>query len=194
MSEQQQDQETPVTPVLTKKQAQKANATVIGMLIATGITLLLVLVPVLLNPSPKMAPRNVDVQATAAQAAGDAGYAPLAPDLPEGWNANYARWEAAGSAGVPVWTVGYVTPETAFISLSETDAGNPTWIAQTSNDGVVAGERTVGGKTWELRDSADGTASMVLELNGLTVVLTGEADLAEFDVLAEAVVSDLSNE
>ena len=194
MSEQQQDQETPVTPVLTKKQAQKANATVIGMLIATGITLLLVLVPVLLNPAPKMTPRDVDVQATASQAAGDAGYAPLAPDLPEGWTANYARWEAAGSAGVPVWTVGYVTPNTSFISLSETDAGNPTWIAQTSGDGVVAGERTAGGKTWELRDSADGKASMVLELNGLTVVLTGEADLSEFDVLAEAVVSDLSNE
>lgn len=57
---------------------------------------------------------------------------------------------------------------------------------------MVAGERTAGGKTWELRDSADGDASMVLEHDGLTVVLTGEADLAEFDVLAEAVVRDLT--
>ncbi|MBO0908086.1 DUF4245 domain-containing protein [Arthrobacter sunyaminii] len=194
VSEQQQDQETPVTPVLTQKQAKRANATVIGMLIATGITVLLVLIPVLLNPAPKMQVRSVDVKATAAQAAGDAGYAPLAPDLPEGWSANYARWEATGSAGVPVWEVGYVTPGMEFIRLSETGAGNPTWIAQTSGDAKVAGERTAGGQTWELRDSADGKASMVLELNGLTVVLTGEADLAEFDVLAEAVVSDLSNE
>ncbi|MDN3480774.1 DUF4245 domain-containing protein [Arthrobacter sp. APC 3897] len=194
MSEQQQDQETPVTPVLTKKQAQKANATVIGMLIATGVTLLLVLVPVLLNPAPKMQIRSVDVKATALQAAGDAGYAPLAPNLPDGWSANYARWEASGSAGVPVWEVGYLTPGMEFIRLSETSAGNPTWIAQTSGDAKVAGERTAGGQTWELRDSADGKASMVLELNGLTVVLTGEADLAEFDVLAEAVVSDLSND
>ena len=194
MSEQQQDQETPVTPVLTKKQAQKANATVIGMLIATGVTLLLVLVPVLLNPAPKMQIRSVDVKATALQAAGDAGYAPLAPNLPDGWSANDARWEASGSAGVPVWEVGYLTPGMEFIRLSETSAGNPTWIAQTSGDAKVAGERTAGGQTWELRDSADGKASMVLELNGLTVVLTGEADLAEFDVLAEAVVSDLSND
>lgn len=193
MSEQQQDQETPVTPVLTHKQAKRANATVIGMLIATGITLLLVLVPVLLNPSPKMKTPNVDVQAIAAQAAGDAGYAPLAPDLPEGWSSNYARWEATNSSGVPVWEVGYLTPETDFIRLSETNAGNPTWIAQVSGDSVVAGERTAGGQAWELRDSSSGEASMVLELNGMTVVLTGEADLAEFDVLAEAVARDLGN-
>ena len=193
MSEQQQNQETPVTPVLTKKQAQKANATVIGMLIATGITLLLVLVPVLLNPSPRAEIRNVNVQQIAVQAAGDAGYAPLAPDLPEGWSSNYARWEASNSSGVPVWEVGYLTPETDFIRLSETNAGNPTWIAQTSGDSVVAGERTAGGQTWELRDSASGKASMVLELNGITVVLSGEADLAEFDVLAEAVVRELGN-
>ncbi|WP_342022353.1 DUF4245 domain-containing protein [Arthrobacter citreus] len=192
MSEHQQDQETPVTPVLTGKQAKRANATVIGMLIATGITLLLVLVPVLLNPAPKASTRNVNVQQIAVQAAGDAGYAPLAPKLPEGWSSNYARWEANNSSGVPLWEVGYITPNTEFIRLSETNAGNPTWIAQVSGDSMVAGERTAGGKTWELRDSADGDASMVLEHDGLTVVLTGEADLAEFDVLAEAVVRDLT--
>ena len=192
MSEHQQDQETPVTPVLTGKQAKRANATVIGMLIATGITLLLVLVPVLLNPAPKPFIKDVDVQQIAAQAAGDAGYAPLAPELPDGWTSNYARWEATNSSGVPLWEVGYLTPNTEFIRLSQTNAGNPTWIAQVSGDSMAAGERTAGGKTWELRDSAEGEASMVLEHEGITVVLTGEADLAEFDVLAEAVVRDLT--
>ena len=193
MSEQQQDQGTPVTPVLTAKQAKRANATVIGMLIATGITVLLVLFAVLLNPAPKATIRNVDVAAVAVQAAGDAGYAPLAPNLPEGWSSNYARWEANNSSAVPVWEVGYLTPNFDFIRLSETNAGNPTWIAQTSGDSVVAGERSAGGQTWQLRDSANGEASMVLELNGLTVVLTGEADLADFDILAEAVVRNLTN-
>nr|WP_231712926.1 DUF4245 domain-containing protein [Arthrobacter sp. zg-Y820] len=176
---------------MTGKQAKRANATVIGMLLATGATLLLVLVPVLLNPTPKATTRNVDVQQISVQAAADAGYAPLAPELPEGWSSNYARWEATSSSGVPVWEVGYVTPNSDFIRLSETNAGNPTWIAQASGDSMVAGERVAGGQTWELRDSTDGEASMVLEHEGLTVVLTGEADLAEFDVLAEAVVLDL---
>ena len=193
MSEHQQDQETPVTPVLTGKQAKRANATVIGMLIATGITLLLVLVPVLLNPAPKASTRNVNVQQIAVQAAGDAGYAPLAPELPEGWSSNYARWEATNSSGVPLWEVGYVTPGSDFISLAQTDAGNPTWIAQMSDNAQVAGERTAGGRTWELRDSEEGEASMILEQDGMTVVLSGEADLAEFDILAEAVVQELGN-
>ena len=193
MSEQQQDQETPVTPVLTTKQAKRANASVIGMLIATGLTLALVLVPVLLNPTPTAETRNVDVSQIANQAAGDAGYAPLAPELPEGWSSNYARWEAAGTSGVPVWEVGYVTPGSDFISLAQTDAGNPTWIAQMSDNAQVAGERAAGGSTWELRDSEEGEASMILEQGGMTVVLSGEADLAEFDVLAEAVVRELGN-
>lgn len=193
MSEHQQKPDTPVTPVLTAKQAKRANATVIGMLLATGVTLLLVLVPVLLNPAPKAQTRNVDVAGIANQAAGDAGYSPLAPELPDGWSSNYARWEAGINSGVPAWEVGYLTPGFSFIRLTQTDAGNPTWISQTSGDSVVAGERTAGGKTWQLRDSADGEASMVLEMDGATVVLTGEADLSDFDVLAEAVVRDLAN-
>ena len=89
--------------------------------------------------------------------------------------------------------MGYVTPGSDFISLAQTDAGNPTWIAQMSDNAQVAGERAAGGSTWELRDSEEGEASMILEQDGMTVVLSGEADLAEFDVLAEAVVRELGN-
>lgn len=180
-----------VTPVLTTKQAKRANATVMGMLIATGLTLALCLVPVLLNPAPKMQARNVDVAAAANQAAGDAGYAPLDPDLPDGWTANYARWNTGSNDGVPTWEVGYVTPETEFIALTETNAANPTWVYQTTGDAAVAGERQAGGVTWELRDSSSGKASMVAEIEGLTVVLTGSGELSEFDVLAEHVVQDI---
>ncbi len=188
--ESRQTEET-VTPVLTAKQAKRANATVIGMLIATGLTLALCLVPVLLNPAPKTQARNVDVAAAANQAAGDAGYSPLAVDLPEGWTANYARWNAGSNDGVPNWEVGYVTPETEFIELTQTNAANPTWIFQTTGDSSVAGERPAGGVTWELRDSSNGEPAMVADIEGTTVILSGSADLAEFDVLAEHVVKDL---
>ena len=184
------DAET-VTPVLTGKQAKRANATVMGMLIATGLTLALCLVPVLLNPAPKMQARDVDVAAAANQAAGDAGYTPLAPELPEDWTANYARWNTGSNDGVPTWEVGYVTPETEFIALTETNAANPTWLFQATGESAVAGERQAGGVTWELRDSSSGKASMVAEIDGLTVVLSGSGALGEFDVLAEHVVSDL---
>ncbi|WP_326831534.1 DUF4245 domain-containing protein [Arthrobacter sp. BL-252-APC-1A] len=193
MSEQQQPEE-PVTPTLTAKQAKRANATVIGMLIATGITLAIVLVPVLLNPYQKMQPRNVDVQAIASEAADDAGYPPLAPDLPEGWTANYARWDSGVNTGVPTWEVGYLTPDTQFIRLTQTNTANPTWISQTTKDSLVAGERTAGGATWQLRDSANGEGHLVTEVNGMTVILSSEADLATVDELAEAVLADLNTQ
>lgn len=191
VSEQQQPEE-PVTPTLTAKQAKRANATVIGMLIATGITLAIVLVPVLLNPYQKMQPRNVDVQAIASEAAGDAGYDPLAPDLPDGWTANYARWDSGVNSGVPAWEVGYLTPDTEFIRLTQTNTGNPTWISQTTKDSLVAGERSAGGATWQLRDSAKGEAHLVTEVNGMTVVLSSEGDLSAVDTLAVAVLADLA--
>lgn len=180
-----------VTPVLTGKQAKRANATVMGMLIATGLTLALCLVPVLMNPAPKMQARDVDVAAVANQAAGDAGYSPLAPELPEGWTANYARWNTGSNDGVATWEVGYLTPSTEFIKLVQTDAANPTWLYQSTGDSTVAGERPAGGVTWELRDSKNGEAAMVADVEGQTVVLSGSADLSEFDVLAEHVVREL---
>ena len=180
-----------MTPTLTAKQAKRANATVVGMLIATGITLAIVLLPVLLNPYEKPQVRDVDVQAIAAEAAADAGYDPLAPDLPDGWTANYARWDSGINSGVPAWEVGYLTPEWDFIRLTETAAANPTWISQTTGDSTVAGERVTGGSTWQLRDSANGEAHLVTEVDGKTVILTSEADLATVDQLAEAVLGDL---
>lgn len=192
VSEQPQPDEPVVTPTLTAKQAKRANATVVGMLIATGITLAIVLLPVLLNPYEKPQVRDVDVQAIASEAAADAGYDPLAPDLPEGWTSNYARWDSGINSGVPTWEVGYLTPDWDFIRLTETASANPTWISQTTDDSVVSGERTTGGTTWQLRDGADGEAHLVAEVDGMTVILSSEADLATVDVLAEAVLQDLA--
>lgn len=188
----QQPEEPAVTPTLTTKQAKRANATVIGMLIATGITLAIVLLPVLLNPYQKPQVRDVDVQAIASEAAADAGYDPLAPELPDGWTANYARWDSGVNSGVPAWEVGYLTPDWDFIRLTQTASANPTWVSQTTDDSVVAGERTVGGTTWQLRDGADGEAHLVTEVEGMTVVLSSDADLATVDLLAEAALRDLA--
>ncbi|UPO77576.1 DUF4245 domain-containing protein [Arthrobacter sp. Helios] len=188
----QQPEEPAVTPTLTTKQAKRANATVIGMLIATGITLAIVLLPVLLNPYQKPQVRDVDVQAIASEASADAGYDPLAPELPDGWTANYARWDSGVNSGVPAWEVGYLTPDWDFIRLTQTASANPTWVSQTTDDSVVAGERTVGGTTWQLRDGADGEAHLVTEVEGMTVVLSSDADLATVDLLAEAALRDLA--
>lgn len=194
-TDQQHDTEPQVTPVLTPKQAKRANSTVVGMLIAIAATFGLVLPVLLLNPThtADTYARDIDVQSVSAEAADIAGYAPLAPELPEGWTSNFARWNAGGSDGVPFWEVGYLTPGRQFIQLTQTDAANSTWTAQRLDEAQVSGQRTIENLDWELLDSSSGDSFLTTETDDFTLILNGTADLAEFDVLGAAIVEDLNS-
>jgi hypothetical protein len=190
-----EDKDAPAaTPVLTAKQAKRANATVTGMLIALGLTIAIFLPIFFLNPASKseVYERNIDVPGTASQAAATAGYEPLAIELPEPWRANYARWNTGGTGAVPSWEVGYLTPKGQHIALTQTDKANPTWIAQTTDNAPITSDRQAGGQSWELRDRGEDRKHLVLEQDGFTVILSGGADLDEFDTLGAAVVEELS--
>ncbi|HXF01582.1 MAG TPA: DUF4245 domain-containing protein, partial [Arthrobacter sp.] len=115
-----------------------------------------------------------------------------AVDLPEGWTSNYARWNTGGTAQVPAWEVGYLTPGEQYIGLIQTNKANPTWIGQVTNNAPVTGDRKAGA-TWELRDAGEGERSLVLKRGKDTVILSGTAELDEFDVLATAVVKALDS-
>ncbi|WP_083339537.1 DUF4245 domain-containing protein [Arthrobacter crystallopoietes] len=182
------------TPVLTAKQAKRANATVTGMLIALGLTIAIFLPVFFLNPASKseVYERNIDVPGTASQAAATAGYEPLTVELPEPWRANYARWNTGGTGAVPSWEVGYLTPKGQHIALTQTDKANPTWIAQTTDNAPITSDRQAGGESWELRDRGEDRKHLVLEQDGFTVILSGGADLDEFDTLGTAVVEELA--
>lgn len=179
-----------VKPVIAAKAAKRANASVIGMLIALLLCVLAFLPIVLMNPAPKSNGYrpNVDVAATAANAKGVAGFTPVAPETGDTFSPNYARWVSGTGDGVPRWEVGYLTPKQAFIGIVQTRQANPTWIFQQTGSAPVTGTRSAGGHDWELRDTGKGTRSMVLNYRGTTVVLSGGAGLDEFSTLAAAVV------
>lgn len=193
-STQENQQEAPVTPVLTAKQAKRANASSIGMFIATAVTLGLVLFVVLLNPThtAETYTRDVDVATIASQAEDAAGYLPAAAELPEGWTSNYARWTGTASDGVAFWEVGYLTPEREFIQVTQTNNSNPTWLSQRLDDAVPSGQRVIDGVTWELLDSTSGDVFLSTEQDGFTLILNGTADLTQFDVLGSAVLAELN--
>lgn len=183
-------------PVLKPATAKRANATVIGMLMAVGVSLAIALLLPLLSarPSGPLYKTNIDVAAAAAEARGVAGFLPATPALPEGWNANYARWTAAGSDGVGYWEVGYVTPNQKFITVTETAQANPTWLSVRTDNAPVTGDRPLSGLQWQLRDKPGTSMSLVLNSAGTagssTVVLRGEqTGLSELDVVAKAVAT-----
>ncbi len=180
-------------PVLTPAQAKRANSTVVGMVMAVAATVAIVVPVVLINPThtAETYQRDIDVDRVAGQAAGDAGYEPAAPELPEEWNSNFARWTSGTSDGVDYWEVGYLTPDKGFIQFTQTVEGNPSWTAQQAGEAQVSGGRTIGGVEWELLDASNGDTVLTSEVEGSTLILSGEADLAEFDVLAKAVLADV---
>jgi hypothetical protein len=185
----------PVRPVIPAAAAKRANASVIGMIIALVVCIAAFLPIILMNPSPKsdgFRP-DIDVSAVARNAADVAGFTPVAPDTGNTFTSNYARWESGSGSGVPTWEVGYLTPKESFIGLVQTRQANPTWLLQQTKSAPVTGTRSAGGRDWELRDDGKGEKSMVLNYRGTTVVLTGTAQLDEFSILAAAVVKSLES-
>ena len=186
----------PVKPVLTAGAAKRANASVMGMIIALVVSIAAFLPVVLMNPAPKTDGYRpaINVSEVAQNAAGVAGFTPAAPDTSDTFRANYARWESGTGSGVPTWEVGYLTPRESFIALVQTRQSNPTWLLQQVKSAPVTGTRSAGGRDWELRDTGKGEKSMVLlDAGGSTVILTGSAQLDEFTSLAAAVVKDLAS-
>ena len=185
----------PVKPVIPAAAAKRANASVIGMIIALVVSIAAFLPIVLMNPAPKSDGfhPNIDVTAVARNAADVAGFTPVTPAAGDTFRPNYARWEAGTGTGVPTWEVGYLTPKEAFIGLVQTRKANPTWLLQQTKSAPVTGTRNAGGQEWELRDTGKGEKSMVLNHRGTTVVLSGQVQLDEFAVLAAAVVKSLDS-
>jgi hypothetical protein len=185
----------PARPVIAAAAAKRANASVMGMIIALVVSIAAFLPIVLMNPSPKTDGYrpNINVSASAQNAADVAGFTPVAADTGDTFRANYARWASGAGSGVPAWEVGYLTPKQSFIALVQTRQANPTWLLQQTKNAPVTGTRKAGGRDWELRDTGKGEKSMVLAERGTTVILSGSATLEEFSTLAEAVVKSLDS-
>ena len=184
---------TPIKPVIPAAAAKRANASVIGMVIALVVSIAAFLPVILMNPLPKSDGYrpDIDVAGIAQRAADVAGFTPVAPDTGNAFRANYARWEAGTGNGVPTWEVGFLTPKESFIGLVQTSKANPTWLLQQTKNAPVTGSRNAGGQDWELRDTGKGEKAMVLNYRGSTVVLSGAAQMDEFSTLAAAVVTSL---
>lgn len=186
--------ETP-TPIITEQQAKRVNAPIGGMIISVLVCALAFLPIWLLNAFPEedTYQRDINVQAQAERVAPVAQFNPLSPDLPSGWSSNFARWTTGGADGVAHWKVGYVTAEREFLSLTQTAAANPTWLAQQTEEAPVVGKREIDGHSWQIRHQPDVERSLVLQWKGTTIVIKGTASDQEFDILASAATEELTS-
>lgn len=183
-----------VVPQITQKQAKRINAPVRGMVISMAVLLLLLLPFLWLQPKPDGKPFRADVNVAeeAGHLAKQTSFTPLAPELGENWTANYARWNAKSEEGVPLWSVGYLSPDSHLIEAAQTAKANPTWLAQRTEMVPVTGERNINGVKWEEhhqpeRGKTEEFTAWVGTLKDSTVVLSGQATEAEFEHVATAI-------
>ncbi len=188
-------------PQLTRSQVKRLSQPMIGMVITMVVTVAAVAAFLLMNPEPDVEPyqRDEDVHEAAGYAADSAGYAPLAPDVPEEWSANYARWENRAEQGVAVWEAGYTTGAMNFIGFAQTDEGNPTWISEETGAATPSGTTTVDGMVFEVLHGEDDRTYYVLteehnEVDETTVVLGGDGSEEEFATALDAVAAALGEQ
>lgn len=161
-------------------------------LVAT-IAVVLFLVFVVVRPdSPPREP--VDYRTVAAQVQGDLDVSITAPVLPEGWTANEAQLRTEGE--IPVWYIGFITPEQQFIALNQGVDANPTWVDLLLDSAQPTGSLVVGNQTWTVYDHRDAddpgnlAYALVTENQESTFVLYGTASDTEFETLATSMELD----
>lgn len=185
--------ETPEETAARKAESSRRHrdsTTVRNLLIALGVSLAIVLVTVLLVVRPEQPPREpVDYATIAAESTAEA---PLAvPSLSPEWTANRAVVET-GSDGIQSWIIGFITPKTQYIAMTQGIDANPSWVAAQLGTLAATGTDTIDGVEWTIYDNREGddpgnmAYAMVGEIDGSTYVLNGTAETSEFETLAEA--------
>ncbi|MDR5710800.1 DUF4245 domain-containing protein [Nesterenkonia flava] len=197
--EEPRDDDGAPTPQLTQSQVKRLTTPMIGMIITMGVLSLVLAGLWMLNPEPDITySRDEDVAEAADWAASVTEYAPIAPQVPDEWSANYARWETRAEHGVDVWEVGYTTEAVSFVGFAQTDEPNPAWVNEETRQARVTGTATVEGFTFETREEGD-RLYYVLDgedntVDGTTIIIGGDAGTEEFETAVEAIVEAIGVE
>ena len=188
--------ETPEEASIRRDEARRnrrARQTTFNLVIATLASLVLAAFFGILMSNPGSPGIDaVDYQSAAADAQGGVDEKLLAPDLPDGWQANRAELETAAD-DVSVWRLGLLTPGGEFIGMKQGIDANPTWLAAQVENTTETGSTTIAELAWTIREGdpeSNLARAMTATRGGSTLVLYGTADDAEFTQLAEALARE----
>lgn len=174
----------------------RAKQTVINLVLSLVATLGIVLVTVLIVPrddSNRIKPVDYLAVATAAESSSELNL--VAPELPEGWWANQAKWSVGAADGVKVWKVGFVGPKNQYIGLTQAFGVNPTWVAQKVQGFEPDSSITTPLADWKfLRPDKNTDADpylWIIERDGNFLSLSSTASLDELSIFASLVEEEL---
>ncbi|PDP85153.1 hypothetical protein CQJ94_24465 [Glycomyces fuscus] len=104
----------------------------------------------------------------------------------EGWTPTSSTLDVSG----PVqWSVGFATAEDSHAMFTQSDGDPDAVVAERAEGAERVGTVPVNGREWEHHESEDGDA-LVLREEGVTLVVSGSADMDELTHLAEGLETD----
>lgn len=187
---------TPEEAAEERRRRRRGQQTAFNLVIATiaslGVVLFLVLVVVRPDPAPR---EPVDYASIADDAQTVVDDPVLVPALPDGWSANGARLETV--VGVPTWYIGFITPAEQYIALNQGFDGDIAWRTTVLKEARETGTVRIDGIEWTVYDRRDANNpgnhayAMAATTPDGTVVLHGTAPIAEFELLAAAIASEV---
>lgn len=180
--------------------AHRENQTAFNLTIAIIVSVAIVVLLVLAVPRDDGSHLQVvDYQKVASEAQPQQTEKLAAPAMPSKWTSNRAEIAPAGADGVATWYVGFLTPDTQFIGLTQGFKANATWVSNKLDEARKTSEKTVGGVTWTVYDqraennTGNNAYAMVATEGDSTVVLAGTASDTQFDLLATRVAAQLAD-
>ncbi len=181
--------------------AHRSNQTTLNLVIALGASLLVVflIVIVVVRPDQNPTPKTVDWTSVARDAQQSVSTPLIVPKLPKTWTANRAELQdtTGASDGIANWQIGFLTPSTQYIGLTQGISANASWVANQLKDKPSTGDTAFGGIRWQVYDhrTADSPGNLayalVTTVGVTTVVLAGTGSNAEFATLATEIAGEL---
>jgi hypothetical protein len=179
-----------------RRARQTVNNLVLALIASLGIMLAIVLI-VPRDDSNRI--QKVDYKSIALEANTSSGKQIVAPELPDGWWANSARWSPKPVDGVQNWYVGFVGPKNQYIGLTQAFGINPTWLAMQLKNNSMTGTQAIGAYTWDIYEATEPNGPvktkdfmMVLNYNKTdTAIIYGVAKPQDFVDVATAIQSKL---
>ncbi|GAA4671297.1 DUF4245 domain-containing protein [Frondihabitans cladoniiphilus] len=174
---------------------QTSKNLILSLIASVGVVILLVLVVVRPGGSEL---KTVDYRSIAADAQQQVTEPLVAPALPKTWKSNSATITQSDADGVQTWYIGFITPGTSFIGLTQGIKANRTWVSDQLQQGKQTSSITIGGLDWSIydrrteNDPGNLAYAMVTTSGKSTVILAGTAPTQQFDLLAEKASATLT--
>jgi hypothetical protein len=148
------------------------------------LVLVFVVVALTVQQRPDSELHRFDYSGVHAQAQDQASYDVLAPiALPDTWVPTSARTTQAGRT--VTFHVGFVTPHHGYAALEQSDGSPAAFVRQFADGADKAGSVLIGSATWRrLEGGNPEPRALVLEQDGVTTVVAGNAGWAELRELA----------